>query len=380
VTGGVALLAADATPRPPGWSARAVEFLLVGGATPFLFALSWLLRRTVGLDASEYAAGFLTFYAAYVINDPHFSVTYFLFYRNLRSRAFGADVPKLQRARYVVAGFVVPAALVAWAAIALATRSAQTLGWMVQLMFLLVGWHYVKQGFGVLVVLSARRGAHVTRHERAVFLVHCFAAWAHAWSRKAVAGGEFEEKGVVYFAPPHPLGLELATGTCLALSAVALVAMLIARWRRDRSILPLGPLAGFLITLWMWTIYSGADPVFRYLVPALHSIQYLYFVWLMKRNEARAREGPPHFGRPVAVQLGILAVSSLTLGWLLFRGAPSFLDAAVVPRVHGHAATDALGETPFFAAFFVVVNVHHYFMDHVVWRRENPDTRYLRAE
>jgi len=26
----------------------------------------------------------------------------------------------------------------------------------------------------------------------------------------------------------------------------------------------------------------------------------------------------------------------------------------------------------------VVVNIHHYFMDHVIWRRDNPDTRYLR--
>ena len=32
----------------------------------------------------------------------------------------------------------------------------------------------------------------------------------------------------------------------------------------------------------------------------------------------------------------------------------------------------------YFAAIFLFVNIHHYFMDHVVWRRENPDTRYLR--
>jgi hypothetical protein len=29
------------------------------------------------------------------------------------------------------------------------------------------------------------------------------------------------------------------------------------------------------------------------------------------------------------------------------------------------------------AAFFVVVSIHHYFMDAVIWRRENPETRYL---
>jgi hypothetical protein len=360
-------------------SSRVAEFMLVGGATLLLFPLAWLLRRSVGLDAAEYTAGFLTFYGAYVVNDPHFAVTYLLFYKDARRRAFGRHVTPAQRARYWVAGAVVPGALAAWAALALVRHSAQSLGWMIQLMFLLVGWHYVKQGFGVLTVLSARRGARITPRERSVILFHCFAGWAFAWSNPASAAGEFEEKGVVYFAPAHPRWLEVSTGAVLAVSSVALVAVLFARWRREGRALPLAPLSGFLITVWAWTIFSSIDPVVRYLIPALHSVQYLYFVWLMKGNEARASEGPPSFGRPAAVRLGFLAVSALGLGWFLFRGAPSFLDAALVAKPARGAVPDALGETPYFAAFFVIVNIHHYFMDHVVWRRDNPDTRFLRA-
>ena len=134
-----------------------------------------------------------------------------------------------------------------------------------------------------------------------------------------------------------------------------------------------------VITVWSWTIFSALDPLMQYLIPALHSVQYLYFVWLMKRNEAREAEGPPTFGRPVAVRLGALLVSALLLGWFLFHGAPTFLDTVLVSRPHHAASLGALGETPFFAAFFVFVNLHHYFMDGVIWRRENPETRYLRA-
>lgn len=358
--------------------ARLVEFMLVGGATFVLFPLAWLLRKGLGLSSAEYAAGFLTFYGAYVVNDPHFSVTYLLFYKDVRRRAFGDAFGPAQRARYLLAGFVVPAALVAWAFAALALRSAQTLGWMVQLMFLLVGWHYVKQGFGVLAVLSARRGVVVTPRERFAILFHCFAGWAFAWANPTTPAGEFEEKGVVYWAPAHPRWLELTTGAVLAASAVVLVVALSARWRRERRLLPLAPLAGLLVTIWSWTIFSSIDRVLQYVIPALHSIQYFYFVWLMKRNEARAAEGPPTFGRPVAVRLGILAVSALGLGWLLFHGVPGFLDAAFVPRAKHGATPSDFGETPFFAAFFVMVNIHHYFMDHVIWRRENPDTRYLK--
>jgi hypothetical protein len=357
---------------------RALEFLLVGGATLVLFPVAWLLRRTLGLDASDYAVGFATFYGAYVVNDPHFSVTYLLFYRDAKARALDRGLGLSQRARYVVAGLVVPAALVVWAIVALATRSAQSIGWMVQLMFLLVGWHYAKQGFGVLTVLSARRGVRVTARERAVILGQCFTGWAFAWANPAVAAGEFEEKGVVYWAPAHPRWLELAAGAALAVSTIALVHVLVAKWRREGRTIPLAPLSGFLITIWSWTIFSSIDPLVQYVIPALHSVQYLYFVWLMKTNEAREQEGPPSFGRPVAVRVGALAVSALALGWFLFHGAPGVLDGIFVGRPHRGEIAGPLGATPFFAAIFVIVNVHHYFMDNVLWRRENPDTRFLR--
>jgi hypothetical protein len=366
-------------PRFGDWGARWAEFMVVGGATLVLFPLSWLLRRNFGLDASEYAFGFATFYGAYVINDPHFSVTYLLFYKDVRRRTLSSSYDLSYRIRYAIAGYFVPAALVVWAIAAIASRSAEKLGWMVQLMFFLVGWHYVKQGFGVLAVLSARRGVRFLPRERAVILLHCFSGWAYAWASPAAAAGEFEEKGVVYHALGHPRWLEVATGCVLAVSTAALAAVLVAKWRREGKTLPWAPLLGFLVTVWSWTIYSSADRLLQYMIPALHSLQYLYFVWLMKRNEARAAEGPPSFGRPTAVRLGFLAVSAVGLGWLFFHGAPTVLDGFFAPRVSRVRPLDALGATPFFAAFFVIVNIHHYFMDYVIWRRDNPDTRYLRG-
>src|SRR5262245_42123204 len=99
-----------APPRPRRWEGLG-ELLLVGGLTPLLFPASWLLRRALGLDMAELAVGFTMFHAAHVINDPHFSVTYLLFYEDARARAFGDAFTPAQRARYVFAGLVVPAAL-----------------------------------------------------------------------------------------------------------------------------------------------------------------------------------------------------------------------------------------------------------------------------
>ncbi len=350
------------------------EFLLVGGATPLLFLASWLLQRTIGLSLADLAVGFLFFYGAHVINDPHFAVTYLLFYDRARARVFGGEFQPLQRMRYLVAGLLVPAGLVVWALTALATRSAYSLGLLIQTMFLLVGWHYVKQGFGVMTVLAARRGVRFLPRERLAILVHCYAGWAYAWASPYDPGKEVEEKGVVYTTLAHPHGLERLTLVVFLASAVWMFGMLAQKWRRERRLPILTPLVALLSSVWIWSIYSSIDPLVVYAIPALHSAQYLYFVWLLKGGEAREREGPPWFERAASARIAALAVSALGLGWLLFHGAPAALDDLLVPR---RSRFTAMGPTPYFAALFAVVNIHHYFMDYVIWRRDNRQTRYL---
>jgi hypothetical protein len=366
---------AQAPSRTRRW-AGVGELLAVGGLTPLLFPLSWGLRRSLGLDMAELAVGFTMFHAAHVINDPHFSVTYLLFYRDARARAFGGAFAPGQRARYLVAGVLVPLALATWAIAGLATRSAIVLGWMIQLMFLLVGWHYVKQGFGVMTVLSSRRGVTFLPRERLAILAHCFAGWAHAFASHARPGRELEEKGVVYLSLGPPPWVSRITWVVLVATLVPLVLLLVQKWRREGRLPLFTPLVAFLSSVWAWSIYSGVDPLVRYLIPALHSVQYLYFVWLLQGNEARERERAPWFETSARVRLGVLAVSAVGLGWFLFHLAPWALDDGLVPP-RAHASS--LGPTPYFAALYAFVNIHHYFMDNVIWRRENPLTRYLRA-
>jgi hypothetical protein len=349
------------------------EFLLIGGLTPVLYLLSWILRRSLGLNLAEHEVGFTMFLAAFVVNDPHFAVTYLLFYRDARTRAFGDAFAPAQRARYLVAGALVPAALAAWAVAGLAMKSATSVGWMIQLMFLLVGWHYVKQGFGVMVVLAARRGVTFRPRERLVILAHGYVAWAHAWASHTRPNLEVEEQGVVYttldLLPP---GIDRFTRPALLATVILLAGMLIRKWRIEGRLPLVAPLTALLCSIWAWSIYSGIDPLVRYMVPALHSAQYLYFVGLLSANEARERSAAPFFESSRA-RLGLLAASALALGWVLFHGAPWALDGAVSRRDRGAA----LGPTPYFAALYTFVNIHHYFMDNVIWRRENPLTRYL---
>lgn len=365
-------------PRAAALGGRIAEFLLVGGLMLLLFPVLWLYRSHVGLDASEFRVSFIAFYAAYVINDPHFAVTYLLFYKDVKRRAFGGAFGGAQRFRYVLAGFVVPLVLAAWAITALVLDSPVTMGFLIQVMFFFVGWHYVKQGFGVLTVLSARRGVRYSALERKVLLLHCYAGWAYAWASPADPGTQMEEKGVVYTTIAHSRALDLATGVVFAASTIALVWVLARKWRNERQLPPLAPLTGFLAAIWLWTLYSSIDPLMAYVIPALHSIQYLYFVWLLKRNEARAGAALEQFGASIQKRLVLLVLTTLALGFILFHGAPALVDGSFVLDASPPPETMArLGPSPFFAALFTFVNIHHYFMDTVIWRRENPEMRYL---
>jgi hypothetical protein len=357
-----------------------VEFFLVGCGTLLLLPLCWWLRTALGLDDGEMLMGALAFHAASLLNDPHFAVTYLLFYSGARQRAFGREQARSQRWRYCFAGGVVPLVLALWSGLAIARDSSRSLGWMIQLMFLLVGWHYVKQGFGVLAVLSARRGVRWSPAERRWVLAHCFAGWAYAWASPFDPGTRSVVNGVFYTTWPHPIGLELCTRLLFFGSGLALIVVVAQKWRRERRAPPLGALGGLVISVWMWTVYTRLDPLLAYWIPALHSLQYLYFVGLLGRNAAREAAGPPSFRGSVQRQLTVLALASVALGWLLLRGLPGWLDAVLVlPASNDLRAMSAIGPTPYLAAFTAFVNIHHYFMDSVIWRRQSPEMRHLLA-
>jgi hypothetical protein len=365
-----------ATPRPEGRTRSLLEFALVGGLTPFLYPLSWILRKAFGLEPTEYIVSFAMFAAAFVINDPHFAVTYFLFYKDVRSRAFGNGFTGWQQIRYLLAGFVVPIVLIIWGVTALVFRSASSLGVMIQLMFFLVGWHYVKQGFGVFSVLSARRGVRFDKAERLAILIHCYAGWAYAWASPRDIGHAAEEKGVWYVTFAHPRGLEQVTAVLFFASVVPMIFALGGKWKREGKLPIATPLIALLCSVWPWLIYSSIDPLLIYVIPALHSIQYLYFVSLLEGNKARQLEGPPHFQRSAKSRLLGLALASLGLGWFFFHIGPEIFDTLIGSRL-ATKQYDPIGPTPCFAALFAFVNIHHYCMDAVVWRKENPETRYL---
>jgi hypothetical protein len=96
--------------------------------------------------------------------------------------------------------------------------------------------------------------------------------------------------------------------------------------------------------------------------PFFHSLQYLLFVGAYKRGEVR------HAASAEAVrQAKRFVLGALWIGILCFWAMPAMLETWVNP-----------GKSflfPVTAAVVIFINIHHYFIDNVIWRSEHAEIR-----
>jgi hypothetical protein len=166
--------------------------------------------------------------------------------------------------------------------------------------------------------------------------------------------------GIVYPALGlPPVVAQMAQWTVFALGA-ALVALLVIRPAiagRPIAWMALVPAA----TQFVWFGLGQQLPKFAEFIPAFHSVQYLLIAWsvqLKERLDEQRLQGSPAFVGEESVRwLG----ANVAGGFLLFWGLPHG-----VAWLGGHD----LGITT--AVFFAAIQIHHFFVDGVIWKLKNP--------
>ena len=351
-----------------------VDFLCLGGSSLFLLPFLFVLP-----DA-DYRGPVATtmLIIAHLVNHPHFAASYQIFYRGFAQKAFRPDLGRAMQARYLFAGIGAPALLIAFAVFAVARGDARVLGYGGNIMALFVGWHYVKQGYGMLMVDAALKRKFFKTPEKRVFLVNSYIVWIFAWLSINDTVSRQELWGLQYYTFEVPAPMVIATGLTALAGGLLSLWILLSRWRAGAG-LPLNGVLAYLVSLYLWILFVQIDPLWLLVVPALHSLQYLTVVARYELNYEKDKGGalePPTlslveriFGTRYYEGMALFAATGLLLGYLGFWGLPKFLDA-IVPYDRS-----AFGGTMFLFVFWIFINVHHYFLDNVMWRRENPDTK-----
>ena len=314
-----------------------------------------------------------------VINHPHFAHSYQIFYRNFANKAFGAEYPPILRGRYIVAGLIVPVLLTLFFAWCLWQDDVRLLGFGGNLMGLLVGWHYTKQGYGMLMVDATLKRKFFSDRDKKVLLANGYAIWALVW---LIANNTVKENdlwGLKYYTFGIPDWLVLGVTAVAVVTGVLTAITLASRWKANGGYLPTNGVVAYLVSLYGWMLFVRISPLWLLVVPALHSLQYLIVVYRYETNYKKSQpdafakpELAPMrwiFGRLFRARLLAFALLGIVFGFLGFLGLPVTLQANI------EFDRALFGPSLFLFLFWVFINVHHYFLDNVMWRRENPEAK-----
>lgn len=367
----VRALAAGARPESPSAPpprhlyGPVADVMLLGGASLIVLPLcAWLIPQQASGAVLTW-----TLLIAHFVNNPHFAASYQIFYRKFLGRAFGSEFPRALRIRYQVAGIWAPLALAAYFWGCIAYGSERALGMAVNLMFFLVGWHYVKQGFGMLMLDANLKRNWFNEAQKTALLQNGYAFWIFTWLRSNDLSVTHDYWGIPWSKFQTPTPLLIAAGLLAAVTTLRAAWLFRAKLADPRP-LPIAGLVAYFASVYVWLFIM--DPIVAMIIPAFHSLQYLAVVWKYESRYIAETRAKDMFGtEPVrfVLWMGGFAAIALALGWVGFWGLPQFLDR-VVPY-DKWAFSSAL----FIYMFWIFINVHHYALDSVMWRKENPDTR-----
>lgn len=359
----------EKTERTPYLHSPLIDFLCLGGGSmPVMIA-------TVLLFGKQHEAAILVTVSmlAVFINNPHFMASYQIFYERFAEKL--SDRSSGLRLRYWFAGIVVPAAMVLYFATSIVAVEPAMIGRAVNVMFFLVGWHYVKQGYGILMVESVLHRNFFSENEKTVLRWNGLAAWIFSWlyANRLIDTSEF--KGFEHVTLGIPVEAAWIAGAAAVATGAATLAVLSRRAAAGR--LPLNGTCGYLAAVYFWMALAYYNPMFLLLGPAFHSLQYLAVVWRYQLNKSETERGDGQVSllsglvEVTAAQAGLIrfVFVGMIAGALAFIVVPVLLDWAIAYK------EELFGPSMFLAIFIVFINIHHYFLDNVMWRKENPDIR-----
>ncbi len=355
-----------------------IDFLCLGGGSLTLFAV---LAFFVPLDVVAPTVSAIALALTTFINLPHFAHSYQIFYQNYSQKLRHENGPRSLQIRYFIAGIVIPIALLILFFTSVKMNDSQILGFTGNIMLFFVGWHYVKQGYGIMIVDSVLKRRFFSSFEKKTLLANAYVCWIFFWLLTNWTISEENFFGLRYAMFNIPTGLLYSSGIVMIVSTGMVASVLTKKRLLDGIKLPLNGTVAYFTALYVW-LALRLDPFFIILIPISHSLQYLIVVWRFQLN--KAYQTPL---APIELEEGIVkkilpsrniwkfvifVVTGLILGYLLFWTIPQLLDSTV------HYNHEVFGETMFMFMFWIFINIHHYFIDNVIWRRENPDTkRYL---
>lgn len=298
---------------------------------------------------------------SFLVNFPHFLLSYQLLYIDFRRFIFS-------RLSFFWAGVIAPMLLIGSLILSSYVDPILYLGYFVNALYFFVGWHYIKQIFGTIIVTNALQKIFYNKIERWCLQANLYTLWAVSWVWNNIDGGSEQIfEGVIYSGLNFPARYMLY---CLGAILITLVLVLITHLKKhiqERNKPSLTAVIAFIAS-YLWFIPLFYNPIFFPCIAFFHSLQYLPFVYAVRRNKIKnelAKLNPEAQSKIYFIrQYGYLFLS-VVLGAIVFYFLPRSIDQMKLFDFYFY------GPTVMMFYFVIFLNIHHYFIDNVIWKKSN---------
>ena len=323
---------------------RWVDGAMIGG----LSLLTWLGFQLFYAHGDADSVSRVALGLSFLVNFPHFSATVYRLYQkpdNIR--------------QFPVTALGLPVAIIA--GIAASVWQPQLIAPYFLLLYLIWSpYHFSGQTVGITMLYARRCGFPIGPRQRLALSAFVFGSFLFLIARVAQQGpSDFYGMPM----PPifFPEWLFAAVVAAMAAGGAGF-ALYVLRWcraegRRVAPIVLLPALAQFV-----WFVPGSGLKAFLYFVPLFHSLQYLLIAAVMQLSLRLDDKGGERSWRRVARESWRWGWRNVVGGVVLFLGVPLLFCWAPLPLVSIAGIVAA------------AVNIHHFFVDGVIWKLRDPVT------
>lgn len=366
---------------------RVTDFFLLGGLAVLFWLPMYFFENSLdSVKAMGLALPGIAVALGYWVNYPHFMASYKLAYT--QGQGFIVQnwfqlilVPVVMLAAIVV-GFLLSDVSISNSAFVLGVNGfleylnldtrlglypnlgSEILGFFITFMYFTVGWHYSKQTFGCMMVYAKLDNYALNNWQRNLIRYSLLSTWWVTWLYSNCSVGTYPFYNLTIHRLGLPYWLFQASYVVLGLMFTALAIMFAIKlfyFKQKPSWNFLVPMLALLI----WHVPLLASPQYFVIIAFFHSLQYFPFVAKVEATRYRKKQRAFPYRR-LAGFFAIMAV----LGYLFFNYIPNALDSLTL-------STQQIGISYFLIGIIAFINIHHYFIDNVLWRFKNKEVREL---
>lgn len=336
---------------------KKIDFLALGGV---FFVLAPFLAAIPSSETLRFSAYALIL--ANLINHPHFAFSYQIFYRNLATTFNSVETSSALKIRYIVVGFVIPLILIAYLYNAISSQDLYLLGILANVMAFFVGWHYVKQGFGILMVDSVTQQFYFSEKFKNLLKYNAYICWIFFWLLANQNVSQLDMWGVKYYTFEAPELLIKSLFLILIFSSGCVIYSLYIYVKKSPNKFPASGFTAYILSCYVW-IGVNFNPILFLFVPAIHSLQYIYIVLKLETNRLKDQF------HNYKLRLILFLISGCAIGYYSFWVLPKALENGV------DLDENIFTSGTFLFSAWIFINIHHYFIDNVIWKKDNIEVK-----